>query len=114
MLFFAQGLVFPLGSPVVLGFVSVACIGLLLVGLFRYARSDNGFGPLLLYTFLTNVLILIAGRALFLVVESLTYDTSADVHAGNVMLAGWAGAVAALIYGILRGVKKRVAAHVLP
>jgi hypothetical protein len=106
-LFVVGGFVFMSGSPVALGMVGVACIGFLLAGLFRYAISELGVVHLVLYTLLTALLILIAGRALFVVVESLTRDTSADIYAGYVILSAWLAALAALVYGIIRRVRKR-------
>ena len=106
-LFVGIGLVFPSGSPIALGIVSVACIGCLLVGLFKHAMSELGIVELLLFTLATCFLIVVAGRALFVVVESLTRDTSADVYVGNLILTAWAAAVAALIYGIIRRIRKR-------
>ena len=105
-LFVAQGFALMSGVPVVLGFVSIACIACLLAGLFRYAISDLGIVQLVIYTVVTAFFILIAGRALFLVVESLTYDTSADVYVGYVIFTAWPLALIALIYGIIRRVRK--------
>ena len=105
-LFFAQGLALMSGVPVVLGLVSVMCIACLLAGLFRYAISEVGIVELVIYTVVTAFLILIAGRALFLFVESLTYDTSADVYVGYVLFTAWPAALVALIYGIIRRVRK--------
>jgi hypothetical protein len=105
VLFFGQALAFPTGSPYVLGLVSTACIACLLAGLFFYGHTGVGLGPLTGYTILAAFLIVIAGRALFLVVESLTYDTSADVHVGHLFLTAWGGCLAALVYGIVRHVR---------
>ena len=105
-LLFSMGLVFPTGSPIALGLVSVACISCLVAGLFKYAGSDLGVIRLLGYAFTTVFLVCFPVRALFLVVESLTYDTSADVHAGNVALTALSSILVALIYGIVRrGIK---------
>ena len=107
-LFLAIGLVFKNGgSPIALGIVSIACIGCLLVGLFRYAMSDLGIVQLVVYTLATAFLILLGGRALFAVVESLTHDTSADVYVDHLILTAWTAALAALIYGIIRRIRKR-------
>ena len=108
VLFVGIGLMFTSGgSPIALGLVSIACIGCLLVGLFRYAMSDLGIVQLVLYTLATAFLILLAGRALFAVVESLTRDTSADVYVDHLVLTAWTAALAALIYGIIRRIRKR-------
>jgi hypothetical protein len=107
VLFVAVGLVFTTGSPVALCIVGVACIGCLLAGLFRYAVSDLGVVQLVLYTLLTAFLTVIAGRALFAAMESLTRDTSADPCVGYLILAAWIGALAALTYGITRRVRER-------
>lgn len=110
MLFLGQGVVFPMGSPFLLGLVSISSVACLITGLFRYALSDIGGFRLLLYTLATALLVLMAGRVWFLVVESFTYDTSADVHAGSAILAAWGATAAALIYGIICRVRKRVVA----
>src|SRR5438067_2488039 len=91
-LFVAVGLVFTTGSPVALCVVGVACICCLLGGLFRYAVSDLGVVELVLYTLLTAFLTVVAGRALFAAVESLTRDPSADPSVGYLILAAWGGA----------------------
>ena len=106
-LFVAVGLVFTTGSPVALCIVGVACIGCLLAGLFRYAVSDLGVVQLVLYTLLTALLTVIAGRALFAAVESLTRDTSADVYVGYLILAAWIATLGVLSYGIIRRVRNR-------
>lgn len=106
-LFAAVGLVFFTGSPVALGIVSIACIGCLLAGLFRYAISDLGVVQLVFYTLLTAFLTVVAGRALFTAVESLTRDTSADAYVGYLILTAWFGALGALTYGIIRRVRRQ-------
>lgn len=109
-LFLAQGLVVMTGQPILLGLTSLSCLGCLLVGLFSYANSDLRVALLVAYTVLTAFLTAIAGRALFLAVESLTYDTSADSHVAYLVLATWSGAAGALIYGIIRRLKNRKSA----
>lgn len=104
-LFVAQGLAVPTGSPFIVGSAGVACIACLVVGVFRYAMADIGITRLLCYTLATAILILMAGRLLFLAVEGLTYDTSANVYVGYVLLSAWAGTIAALIYGIIHRIR---------
>ena len=111
VLFLAQGLVFMTGQPVLLGLVSLCCLGCLLVGMFSYANSDLSIALLVVYTVLTALLTAVVGRALFLAAESLTYDTSADSHVAYVVMAAWLGTAAALIYGIIRRLKKRKSAQ---
>lgn len=104
-LFVAQGLAVPTGSPFIIGSAGIACIACLLAGFFRYAMSEIGITRLLLYAAATAILILMAGRLLFLAVEGLTYDTSADVYVGYVVLGAWAGTIAVLIYGIIHRIR---------
>jgi hypothetical protein len=106
-LFVVGGFVFMSGSPVALGMIGVACIAFLLAGLFRYAISELGVVQLVLYTLLTAFMILLAGRGLFVVVESLTRDASADIYAAYVILSAWLAALTAFIHGIIRRVRKR-------
>ena len=106
-LFLAQALVFPLGSPLVLGSVSVLCIGCLLAGLFFSAVSDCGIVELVVRAVVTAFLVLVAGRALFLVVESLTHDVSGDVYVGYAVGAALVLILAALIYGIVYQTRRR-------
>jgi hypothetical protein len=107
MLFLAQGLVVMSGQPIALGLVSLSCLGCLLVGLFQYTNSDIGISSLVGYALLTAFLTVLAGRALFLAAESLTYDTSADSHVAYVVIAAWAAAAGALVYGIVRRLRNR-------
>jgi hypothetical protein len=106
-LFVAVGLAFTTGSPIALCLVGVACIGCLVAGLFRYAVSEVGTVQLVLFSLLTAFLTVIAGRALFSAVESLTRDTSVDAYVGYLIVAAWIAALGALSYGIIRRVKKR-------
>ena len=106
VLFVAQALALMSGVPVVLGFVSIACMACLVAGLFRYARSEIGSIQLVMYALVSAFFILISGRALFLGVESLTYDTSADVYVVCVLAAALPLTFVALIYGIIRRVRK--------
>jgi len=95
------------GQPILLGLVSLCCLGCLLVGLFSYANSDLSIALLVIYTVLTAFLTAVAGRALFLAAESLTYDTSAGSHVAYVVIAAWSVAGGALIYGIIRRFRNR-------
>jgi hypothetical protein len=106
-LFVAVGLAFMAGSPVALCIVGVACICCLVAGLFRYSVSNLGVVQLVLYTLLTAFLTVVAGRALFAAVESLTRDTSADVYVAYMIIAAWIAALGALSYGIILRVGKR-------
>jgi hypothetical protein len=110
VLFLAQGLIVMTGQPILLGLVSLCCLGSLLAGLFGYANYDLSIALLATYTVLTAFLTAVAGRALFLAAESLTYETSADPHVAYVVLAAWSGAAAALIYGIIRRLRNRKSA----
>ena len=110
VLFLAQGLVVMTGQPVLLGLVSLSCLGCLLVGLFRYANSDVSIALLVAYTVLAALLTAVAGRALFLAAESLRYNPSADPHVAFLVIAAWVGAAGALIYGIIRRLKNRKSA----
>lgn len=110
VLFLAQGLAVMTGQPILLGLVSLCCIGCLLVGLFSYANANLSIALLVAYAVLTAFLTSVAGRALFLAAESLTYDTSADSHVAYLVIAAWSGAAGALIYGIIRRLKARKSA----
>jgi len=110
VLFLTQGLVVMTGQPILLGLVSLGCLGCLLMGMFSYANSDLSIALLVAYSVLTALLTAVAGRALFLAAESLTYDTTADSHVACVVIAAWSGAAGALIYGIVRRLKKRKSA----
>lgn len=107
VLFVAQGLVVMTGQPIFLGLVSLCCLGCLLAGLFSYANSDLGIALLVAYAVLTAFLTAVAGRALFLAAESLTYETSANSHVAYVVIAAWLGIAGVLIYGITRRLRHR-------
>jgi len=109
-LFLAQGPVVMTGQPVLLGLVSLSCLGCLLVGLFSYAHSDLGAGMLVAYSALTAFLTAITGRALFLLSESQSYDSSPDSHVGYIVIGAWAGGAGVLIYGIIRRLNNRKSA----
>ena len=104
-LFFGLGLAFMSGSLAALGVVAVSCIGCLLAGYFRYAVSNLSIIQLFIYAILTVFLIGIAGRALFVVVESLMRDTSADVYVGRIIFVSWLSVLAALGYGMVNRVR---------
>jgi len=106
-LFLAQALVFPFGSPIALGSVSILCLGFLLGGLFLFAISDCGIIELVICAVVTAFLTLVSGRALFLVMESLTHDSSGDAYVGYIVGAALALTLAALIYGIVHQIRRR-------
>jgi len=107
MLFLAQAIVFPIGSPIALGVVSILCLGFLLGGLFFFAVSECGVIELVIRAVITVFLIFVTGRALFLVVESLTHDLSGDIYVGYIVGVALALSLAALIYGIFYQIRRR-------
>lgn len=106
-LFFTQALVVPLYTPLLLGVVSLLCIGFLVGAQFMFAVSDCGVVELFVRAGVITFLILIAGRALFMVFESLNNDTSGDAYVGNVLGLAFVLILLALARGVIFQIRRR-------
>ena len=88
--------------PLILGAVSIVCLGLLIGGLFVCAASDLGFIVFLIRIVFTCFLILVTGAVRFQVAFALVQEKSCDEYVGRVVAFSLVLALCALVYGGVR------------